>query len=69
MRPAAFPRVLAAGCTHFADKFFLTCAYDRGDLSRVYPIARGAAPMIVALAGGYRVRRGPMWHGSSWLTG
>ena len=45
------PWVLAAGCTHFAYKFFLTYAYDRGDLSRVYPIARGAAPMIVALFG------------------
>jgi drug/metabolite transporter (DMT)-like permease len=49
--PAAVPWVIAAGCTHFAYKFFLTYAYDRGDLSRVYPIARGAAPMIVALIG------------------
>ena len=49
--PAAevWPWVLAAGCTHFFYKFFLTYAYDRGDLSRVYPIARGAAPMIVAI--------------------
>lgn len=51
INPAAIPWVLAAGCTHFAYKFFLTYAYDRGDLSRVYPIARGAAPMIVALVG------------------
>jgi len=49
--PAAIPWVVAAGCTHFAYKFFLTYAYDRGDLSRVYPIARGAAPMVVALVG------------------
>jgi drug/metabolite transporter (DMT)-like permease len=49
--PAAVPWVIAAGCTHFAYKFFLTYAYDRGDLSRVYPIARGAAPMIVAVFG------------------
>jgi drug/metabolite transporter (DMT)-like permease len=48
---AAIPWVIAAGCTHFAYKFFLTYAYDRGDLSRVYPIARGAAPMVVALVG------------------
>ncbi len=48
---AAVPWVIAAGCTHFAYKFFLTYAYDRGDLSRVYPIARGAAPMVVALVG------------------
>ncbi|MDO8883059.1 MAG: DMT family transporter [Pseudotabrizicola sp.] len=51
INPAAIPWVIAAGCTHFAYKFFLTYAYDRGDLSRVYPIARGAAPMVVALAG------------------
>ena len=51
INPAAIPWIIAAGCTHFAYKFFLTYAYDRGDLSRVYPIARGAAPMIVALVG------------------
>jgi drug/metabolite transporter (DMT)-like permease len=50
---AAVPWVIAAGCTHFAYKFFLSYAYDRGDLSRVYPIARGAAPMIVALVGAF----------------
>jgi len=49
--PAAWPWVIAAGCTHFGYKFFLTYAYDHGDLSRVYPIARGAAPMIVTVAG------------------
>ncbi|MFN3846008.1 MAG: EamA family transporter [Paracoccaceae bacterium] len=49
--PAAAPWIIAAGCTHFAYKFFLTYAYDRGDLSRVYPIARGAAPMVVAVVG------------------
>ncbi len=49
--PEVWKWVVAAGCTHFAYKFFLTYAYDRGDLSRVYPIARGAAPLIVALVG------------------
>lgn len=41
--PAAevWPWVLAAGCCHFAYKSFLTFAYEHGDLSRVYPIARG----------------------------
>lgn len=51
--PAAIPWVIAAGCTHFAYKFFLCYAYDRGDLSRVYPIARGGAPMLVALVGAF----------------
>lgn len=49
--PEAWKWVIAAGCTHFAYKFFLTYAYDRGDLSRVYPLARGAAPMVVAVVG------------------
>ena len=49
--PQVWPWVIAAGCTHFCYKFFLTTAYDRGDLSRVYPIARGAAPMVVAIVG------------------
>lgn len=49
--PEVWPWVMAAGCTHFAYKFFLTYAYEQGDLSRVYPIARGTAPMIVAVVG------------------
>lgn len=48
---AAVPWVIAAGMTHFFYKFFLSYAYERGDLSRVYPIARGAAPMLVAFVG------------------
>jgi drug/metabolite transporter (DMT)-like permease len=49
--PEAWPWVIAASCTHLAYKSFLTFAYERGDLSRVYPIARGAAPLVVALIG------------------
>jgi len=40
---------IALACiVHFAYKFFLAHAYEQGDLSRVYPIARGTAPMLVA---------------------
>ncbi len=56
MNPDAWPWVIAAGCTHFAYKFFLTSAYEKGDLSRVYPIARGAAPMVVALIGAFTLK-------------
>lgn len=42
-----WPWLLATGVVHSAYKLFLTYAYEQGDLSRVYPIARGAAPMIV----------------------
>lgn len=43
------PWVIASGLTHFFYKFFLTYAYARGDLSRVYPLARGTAPLIVGV--------------------
>ncbi len=46
------PWVAASGMAHFFYKFFLTYAYERGDLSRVYPIARGTAPLVVAIVGG-----------------
>lgn len=41
------PWLLASGLVHSAYKCFLTFAYEHGDLSRVYPLARGTAPMIV----------------------
>lgn len=49
--PEVWKWVLMAGCAHFFYKSFLTYAYEHGDLSRVYPIARGAAPLIVAMVG------------------
>lgn len=42
-----WPWLLASGVFHAAYKAFLAFAYEHGDLSRVYPIARGAAPLIV----------------------
>lgn len=48
---AAWPWLLASGVLHTAYKLFLAAAYGHGDLSRVYPIARGTAPMITALVG------------------
>lgn len=39
--------LLASGLFHSAYKLFLAYAYEQGDLSRVYPIARGAAPIVV----------------------
>lgn len=47
--PAAevWPWLLASGFIHMAYQLFLAFAYEQGDLSRVYPIARGAAPMLV----------------------
>lgn len=48
---AAWPWLVASGLIHTAYKLFLAAAYEQGDLSRVYPIARGTAPLIVALIG------------------
>lgn len=46
------PWLLASGVIHSAYKVFLTFAYEHGDLSRVYPLARGAAPLLVLGFGG-----------------
>lgn len=37
----------ASGVFHAGYKIFLAFAYEHGDLSRVYPLARGTAPLIV----------------------
>lgn len=44
-----WPWLIASGLFHSAYKLFLAFAYEQGDLSRAYPIARGAAPMIVTV--------------------
>ena len=44
---AAWPWLLASGLIHMCYQLNLGYAYEHGDLSRVYPIARGTAPMIV----------------------
>lgn len=51
--PAApvWPWIAASGVIHTAYKLFLTLAYEHGDLGRVYPLARGTAPMITLVAG------------------
>ncbi|GLQ36095.1 peptide ABC transporter permease [Amylibacter marinus] len=45
--PAALGWLAASVGFHLWYKAFLTGAYHRGDLSRVYPIARGTAPLVV----------------------
>jgi drug/metabolite transporter (DMT)-like permease len=47
----AIPWVAASALLHTGYKAFLIAAYERGDLSQIYPIARGTAPLIVAIAG------------------
>jgi drug/metabolite transporter (DMT)-like permease len=45
----AWPWVLAGSALHSGYKLVLIQAYGHGDLSQVYPLARGTAPLIVAL--------------------
>jgi len=51
--PAAevWPWIIASNVLHTGYKAFLVSAYEHGDLSQVYPLARGAAPLVVAVAG------------------
>ncbi|MEM1141527.1 MAG: DMT family transporter [Pseudomonadota bacterium] len=49
--PAAesFPYLVTGILLHFGYQLFLLKSYQIGDLTLVYPIARGSAPLIVAL--------------------
>jgi drug/metabolite transporter (DMT)-like permease len=47
---AAWPWLLAGSALHSGYKLVLIRAYGHGDLSQVYPLARGTAPLIVAVA-------------------
>jgi drug/metabolite transporter (DMT)-like permease len=46
-----WPWIAASAALHTGYKAFLIGAYEKGDLSQVYPLARGTAPLIVAVAG------------------
>ena len=46
--PASYPYIAAGGALHVGYQFFLLWAYRAGDLTQVYPIARGSAPLIIA---------------------
>lgn len=42
--------IAASALLHTGYKLFLVRAYQAGDLGQIYPLARGAAPLITALA-------------------
>jgi len=50
-KPEVWPWLLASGIIHMFYQLFLAYAYEQGDLSRVYPISRGSAPLIVLCIG------------------
>ena len=45
----SLPYLVAGVLLHFGYQMFLLRSYQTGDLTQVYPIARGSAPLIVAL--------------------
>ena len=47
----AWPWLLLGSLLHSGYKLFLIRAYSHGDLSEVYPVSRGTAPLIVAVVG------------------
>ncbi len=47
--PASYPYLLAGTVLHFGYQSFLLASYRIGDLTQVYPIARGSAPLLVAV--------------------
>lgn len=47
--PASWPYLAASCAIHLFYSAFLLAAYRHGDLSQVYPIARGSAPALVAI--------------------
>ena len=48
---AAWPFIIASVVVHLAYYWLMISAYRAGDLSLVYPLMRGVAPLITALAG------------------
>lgn len=48
--PASWPYLAASTTVHFAYYGLLAGAYRHGDMSHAYPLMRGSAPLMVALA-------------------
>ncbi|MFN4141797.1 EamA family transporter [Aestuariivirga sp.] len=48
--PASIPYAVTSGILHLGYNLFLVRSYRTGDLSQVYPIARGAAPLLTLAA-------------------
>jgi drug/metabolite transporter (DMT)-like permease len=61
--PAAWPWLLASVAIHVGYCASLCLAYRLGDLSQVYPVARGVAPPLVALLAWLAVGESPSWAG------
>ncbi|GAB5348526.1 EamA family transporter [Alteriqipengyuania sp. 357] len=47
--PSSYALILAGIGLHLGYQFFLMASYRAGDLTQVYPLARGSAPLIVGI--------------------
>ena len=47
--PAAWPFILASALVHVIYTLMLWASYHLGEFSQVYPVARGTAPLVVAV--------------------
>lgn len=47
--PASYPYLVGGMVLHFGYQWFLLASYRIGDLTQVYPIARGSAPLLVGV--------------------
>lgn len=63
--PASWPYIVASIATHLAYYFLMVNAYRTGELSLVYPLMRGVAPLITAVLGIIWLRELP--EAISWL--
>ena len=59
---AAWPYLAASVALHFCYQLSLVAAYRHGDLSQVYPIARGLAPLGIALVAALTIGEAPATH-------
>ncbi|MGI9310885.1 MAG: EamA family transporter [bacterium] len=53
---ASWPYLLASVALHFGYNLCLASAYRHGDFAQAYPLARGAAPLLVTLWGVFVLR-------------
>lgn len=60
----SLPYVLTSGALHLGYNLFLARSYRTGDLSQVYPIARGAAPLLTLLVSWFVIHEGLGFAGS-----
>ena len=57
--PEAWPYLLASVLIHLVYWYALFSAYDLGDLSHIYTLSRGSAPLLVAIGAGFAAHEIP----------